>query len=524
MDSDCIPFSSIPHTTRLFDDFIHHFDRVQRFYARLEDGAKNLDHPEGRRAAVAEALERQNRVYGVGQSALANIDRLRHGAPAVVTGQQVGLLGGPLFCLLKALTTVTLAEKFGAVPVFWLAGEDHDYEEICSVQLPEVDHLKKFTVNASNTDNAPVGTIAFNDEITAAVQQVEALFGKSEVSEMLAASYRKGENFASAFARFYAQVLRELGIVFLNPLDHELHRVAQPLYRAALEQSGQINQALVARTQELEAAGYHAQVKVTESHSLCFYFQDGTRVPVWRDGENFLVGDHRLSRDELIGETARCPERFSANVLLRPVIEDYLLPTLCYVGGPSEIAYFAQVEVVYRQLGRRVTPVVPRAFATLVEPRQAKLLDRYELKVPDIFVGPEKLKETLGTKALSAGLMQSFDSAAAHLDNDLSEIRATLEQLDRTLLDAADNAGSKMRYQLQGLRDKAARAEARKNSELQRHADELSVHLFPNKGLQEREIGAIYFLLRHGIGLVEKLKENLKSGCSEHQLVVLGSD
>lgn len=523
VDSDCIPFSSIPDTTRLFDDFLHQFHRVERFYARaaLDGAAQTLEYPEARRQAIAAVLERQNREYGAGQPTLANIDRIRHGAPAVVTGQQVGLFGGPLFCLLKAITAATLAEKAGAVPVFWLAGEDHDYDEISSVQLPQADHLKKFTINAAHSENAPVGTITFSDEVSAAVQQLEALFGRSEVSETLAASYRRDENFSSAFARFYAQVLRELGIVFLNPLDPELHRVAQPLYRAALEKSGQINQALIARSEELESAGYHAQVKVTESHTLCFYFEDGARAPVRLDGEDFLIGERRFTRAELLDETDRYPERFSANVLLRPVIEDYLLPTLCYVGGPSEIAYFAQVEAVYRQLGRRVTPVVPRAFATLIEPRQAKLLDRYELTLPDMFIGPEKLKETLGAKALPAGLMRSFDSAAANLDHDLSEIRKALEQLDRTLLDAADNAVSKMRYQLQGLRDKAARAEARKNSELQRHADELSTHLYPNKGLQEREIGAAYFLLRHGVGLVEKLKENLKAGCSEHQVVVL---
>jgi bacillithiol synthase len=523
VDSECIPFSSIPESTRLFDDFLHRFDRVQRFYGRapLEGELVQLDYPETRREAVAGILERQNREYQAGEQTLRNIDRLRKGAPAVVTGQQVGLFGGPLFCLLKAVTAAKTAEESGGVPVFWLAGEDHDYDEISSVQLPQADHLKKFTINAPHPDSAPVGTIILGDEVAAAVHELESIFGRSEVSEVLAATYRKGESFSSAFARFYAKVLGCLGIVFLNPLDPDLHRLAQPLYRAALERSGEINQALMARNRELEASGYHAQVKVGDTHTLCFYFEDNSRIPVRLEGDRFLVGERRLSRSALLEESERCPERFSANVLLRPVVEDYLLPTLCYVGGPSEIAYFAQVEAVYRQLDRRVTPIVPRAFATLVEPRQAKLLDRYHLRVSDIFVAPEKLQEILGARGLPAGLMQSFDSTATHLDQGLSAIRSALAELDRTLLDAAENAGSKMRYQLQGLRDKAARAETRRNSELQHHAEELSTHLFPNRGLQEREIGAAYFLLRHGAGLAEYLKQNLKYGCREHQVVEL---
>jgi bacillithiol biosynthesis cysteine-adding enzyme BshC len=383
--------------------------------------------------------------------------------------------------------------------------------------------LKKFAVNPPHRENAPVGTIAFDDEITAAVQQVEALFGKSDTTEWLAASYRKGETFASAFAKFYARALSDLGIIFLDPLERELHVIAQPLYRTALEESDIINQALQQREQQLESAGYHTQVKVTPSHTLCFYLEEGARIPVRHEGESFLIGERRLSRADLLVETERSPERFSANVLLRPLVEDYLLPTLCYLGGPSETAYFAQAEVVYRRLAGRVTPILPRIFATLLEPRQAKLMNRYHLGLQDVFVPADKLREVLAARALPNGVMKSFDNAAAHLDQALAAVQPALEELDKTLVDAAENAGSKMRHQLQSLRDKAARAEVRKNSELERHAAELSTLLYPNKELQEREIGAAYFLLKYGMGLLTTLKQSLKVGCSGHQVVVLGS-
>ncbi|MGC2695163.1 MAG: bacillithiol biosynthesis BshC, partial [Candidatus Angelobacter sp.] len=306
LQSQCLPFSRIPHTTRLFDDYLHRFDRVKQYYARpplaqdwWQDELKNIQYPAERRKAVADILERQNREFDASEKTLANIQRLREGAPAVVTGQQVGLFGGPTFVILKALTAALMAEKTGAVPVFWLATEDHDLEEINAVSLPAGDHLQKFTVNVPHTEGAPVGTIAFTDEIAAAVAQVEGLYGRSEISELLAAGYRKSETFGTAFAKFYARVLDDLGIVFLNPLDPELHRIARPVFRAALEKSEEINQALIARNQELESAGYHAQVKVTPSHTLTFYLENGARAPIRYHEKEFLIGERKVSAEEL---------------------------------------------------------------------------------------------------------------------------------------------------------------------------------------------------------------------------------
>jgi bacillithiol synthase len=526
VEFECLPFSSIPHTSRLFDDYLHQFDKVSALYARSpqieswwRDEAAKIEYPPDRRQAVAAILERQNLGFGASDKALANIQRLREGAPVVVTGQQVGLFGGPLFCVLKALSAAMHAEKTGAVPVFWLATEDHDYAEISSANLPAADHLKKFTVNVPHKEGAPVGSITFDDEITAAVKQVEALFGNSEVTELLAASYAKGEDFGSAFAKFYAKVLGDLGIVLLNPSDPELHRIVKPLFKSALERAEEINDALLQRGKDLEAAGYHAQVKVTTSHTLCFFIQDGVRTPIRIEDGAFLIADHKLTRKEILEEAERCPEKFSANVLLRPLTQDHLLPTLCYIGGPAEVAYFAQIETVYRKLANRVTPVIPRIFATVVEPRQAKLLDRYELNPTDIFCGPDQVRETLAAHALPDSIVKSFDSADQHLEQAITSIQQPLQKLDKTLADAAEHAASKMRYQLQALRDKAARAEARKNGELQRHADELSTLLYPNKDLQEREVGAAYFLLKYGTGFVAQLKTLLRADCVEHQVV-----
>ena len=480
-----------------------------------------MNLPAERRSAVAGALERINRRFGAGAKTMENIQRLRDGASVVVTGQQVALFGGPLFSLLKVLTVAMIAEKTNAVPVFWLATEDHDLEEVNFAQFPAGDHLQTLRIHPPHTEGAPVGTIAFPEEITGLVDELEKQFGSSEILDAVRNSYRPGESFGGAFGKLFSSIFADFGLILLDPGDAELHRIARPVYRESFIKWKEINEALLQRNRELEAAGYHAQVKVTPSHTLCFYLHNGARIPIRHDSQNFVAGELKFSHEELIAEAENRPECLSANVLLRPIIQDYLLPTLCYAGGPSEIAYFAQIAAVYKNLLGRVTPVVPRIFATLVEPRQAKLLERYQLTLPDIFRGPEKLRELVASKALPESIMKSFDVAAEHLEQALAAIAGPLKKLDATLADAAEHAGSKMRYQIQSLRDKAARAESRKNTETQRHADELSTLLYPNKNLQEREVVGIYFLLKHGAALLQTLREKLNPDCPNHQVVPL---
>lgn len=526
LEAECIAWTRLPGASPLFLDFLYQFDKVSRFYASAPRDLEQLsaqrirrDYPQERRDAVAAVLERQNREFGSGVKMFENLQRLREGAPVIVTGQQVGLFGGPLFSILKALTAVMQAERVGAVPVFWMAAEDHDIAEIRSVDFPAGDHVERTTVSPAHPEGAQAGVVFLDDEITSAMQQTEALLGNSTALDLLKECYRPGETFASAFAKFFARLFTDHGLVLLHPGDAELHRIAQPVYRESLVKNREINERLQKRTEELESSGYHVQVKVTPSHTLCFYVNDGVRTPVRNGAEGFLIGERRVSEAELIAEAERCPERFSANVLLRPVVQDYLLPTLCYIGGPAEIAYFAQASVVYEQLLGQVTPVIPRISATLLESRSEKLLHRYQLTLEDVFRGPEKLRELLAEKTIPQSVLRSFDEGEAHLEQALQVVRGTLEKLDSTLVDAADNAGSKMRHQLQSLREKAVRAEARKNAESQRHADELSTLLYPGRQLQERGIGAAWFLLKYGTQILQTIKAGVHLDCLEHQVI-----
>jgi bacillithiol synthase len=534
LKSQCLPFKQIPHTTKLFTDFLSYSPQVQPFYPRsphftewFKDEASRVNYDSARREQVATILERQNKVWNASSKTLENIVRLRNGATAVVTGQQVGLFGGPVFAIYKALTAVKLAAQATAagtecVPVFWLATHDHDLAEINHVFIPGSDAaLQTLTTSTHGVPDAPVGTVQFGAEIDGVVEAAAALLDP-ETATLLRDSYKPGETFGSAYARFFARLCADWGVVLLDPSDPEFHHIAVPLFRAAIERSGELDDALLARGKELEAAGFHQQVKVTSSSTLLFAVQNGVRIPVHRrTGEEFLIGEEKISQDDLLKRIATSPQDFNPNVLLRPVVQDYLLPTVTYIGGPAEVAYFAQIAVVYQALAGRITPILSRFSATILDHKHQGLLERYQLTLPDIFQGPTALSEHLASRSLSLEVQKSFDQAAADLEKSLAGIRDSLGRLDQTLVEAANNAGSKMQHQLEQLRSRAARAELRHSEILGRHADLLSNALYPNKTLQEREIAGIYFVSRHGREFLQTVYDAINPECLDHQIISL---
>jgi bacillithiol synthase len=538
----CLPFSQIPHTTRLFTDFLAYSSKVQPFYPRsphfdewLSEEATKISYDFSRRERVSSILARQNKSWDASPKTLANLDRLRQGAAALVTGQQVGLFGGPMFALYKALTAVKLAERataagVDAVPVFWLATSDHDLAEVNHVSIPGPDGaLQVLTTSSHSVPGAPVSAVQLGDEILPVVEQAVGLLGDSDAAKFLRESYRPGETLGTAFARLYARVFAEWGVILLDASDAELHGVAEPIYRAAIERADELDAALLARGEALEAGGYHQQVKVTSSSVLLFTLHHGARTPMHRRGNGgtaeFAIGSEsaveKISPAELIRRIGGAPEQFSPNVLLRPVVQDYLLPTLAYTGGAAETAYFSQAGAVYETLLGRVTPIVPRFSATVVEPKMQRLLERHSITVPDVFKGADALRQQLAAHSLPGDLQAAFEVASQSLTANLGAIREKLEKLDRTLVDAAQTATSKMQHQLEKLQTQAARAEAQRSELVTRHAETLSQALYPEKGLQERGIGGLYFLARHGSDFLHQLYEAIQPDCHDHQILEL---
>jgi bacillithiol biosynthesis cysteine-adding enzyme BshC len=534
MSRECLPFTAIPHTSRLFLDYLYQFERVERFYAAnpldrasLPAFARGAQYDNGRRGEVAGVLRVQNAGFGADERALANVERFRRGAYAVVTGQQVGLFGGPLYAVLKAVSAIALADELtrqglDAIPVFWLATEDHDLDEVTKVTLltPE-GALETLRTESHGPPDAPMSDVPLGDDVPGLIERAAALLNDSDIAAALQHAYRPGETLGTAFGRLFADLLSGRGLVLLDPADPELHRLSQPIYLSAAMQAEELDAALLARGRELTEAGYHVQVKVTPASTLLFQKRDGARVTIRRSNSGFAAGPEKFSTQELQDRIERAPERFSANVLLRPVQQDFLMPTVAYIGGPAEVAYFAQAGVVYEKLLGRVTPVLPRLSATLVDARAQRLLRKYGIGLADLFHGHDATRELLGTRSLPPELHRQFEAGAQAVASALDGIRESLRVLAPTLVNAAQRTGSKVTYQFERLRKRAALAEVRRNAEVERHARWLSDNLYPAKGLQERDIGGLSFLARHGRQLLDALHEAARAGCPDHQIIHL---
>ena len=535
MDTQCLPFRDLPGIPRLFLDFLSENPQLQPFYPtstfsldELAIHAKTVPMAAERRQRVADVLKRQNQGWNADSAALDNVEKIRNGACAIVSGQQVGLFLGPAYTIYKAVTIIRLAREMSArgvdaVPVFWLASEDHDLAEVNHSGFPDAQGgLRRLETASHAIASAPVGAIELDADVQSSLEQIKEITGDSEVLSLLNQAYVPGQTLANAFAKVMAGLFSRHGLILLDPSDFEVHQIASALLQKAATENESLVSALLDRAKEIEAAGHEPQVKVTASSTLLFYLKNGARTAIHKKNGGFGFNGEHWSVDDLRSRIARNPELFTANVLLRPVLQDYLLPTAVYVAGPAETAYFAQVQVVYERLLGRTTPVWPRFSITLVEARLASWMRKYGLRLRDVLRPKDEFVSMLSRRTIPADLKEDFDRSREQLDRLLAPLLQSLQKLDPTIASAGEVASQKMRYQLEQLEARAARAHLQREQVLDRHAGLLSAMLFPERELQERKIGGIYFVAKHGLGLIDQLIDVYKPECRDHQVIELG--
>jgi bacillithiol biosynthesis cysteine-adding enzyme BshC len=469
-------------------------------------------------------------------SSSAAIETLRAGGGAVLTGQQVGLFGGPLFTPLKAATALARARQATAqgsphVAVFWLATEDHDFAEINHVTFPSRRELKKLIYETPPPAPIPVGRVVLDEAISPLIDQAWELLGSSDAMDALAAAYQPGRTFAQAFADFYAKVFAAQGLLILNAEGRDIHRIGAPVLRAALERADELHAALMERNRALEAAGYHAQVAVAPQSSLLFLIDERTggertggrialkRMPPSAQEPNGLwqAGRERYSTADLVGILEAAPERISPAALLRPVFQDYLLGTSLTIGGPAEIAYFAQSAVLFEKILGRMTPAEPRFSATLIEPDIGELLRKHELTLDRVFAETaDSLAQLLAARAMPIDGKRKIAAAGIALDAELGPLLEWMRSLDAGLGRSSETAANKMRYQMNRLRRLAANFQLQKEDSIKRHAEAISRALYPGGVLQERVHGAAYYFARYGFDLAERLTSQAMESCAGH--------
>jgi len=542
---ESLPFAVLPHQSRLFLDYLQDPAALRRFYpsavrfhhelsARVPEvlAAHKTD-----RNALCNALEAMNRAWEASDETLGNIARLRRDdCVAVVSGQQAGLFTGPLYTLYKALSAVKLAgclQQRGtmAVPVFWIATEDHDFAEVASAEFIGRDcrHASVSAAREMHAEGAPVGTVILDESINETVARLLDVLPETEftpdLESLLRDAWQPGRSYGEAFARMLTRLVGRYGLILLDPRAAELKRLAAPLYAEAARHAPHIADAIEARSRELEAAGYHAQVLASkDSFPLFLHDEQGARHAVTRtSGDLYKARSMReeYTAAQLAEWSEREPARFSPNVTLRAVVQDYLLPTICYFGGAAEIAYFAQTSEVYRILERPVTPILPRASLTIVSSRTGRTLERYNLNLTDFFAGLDNVLARVVEEHLGAETAQAFTHTETVLMNELNALKAQLEQVDSTLAAALETGRRKITYQMESLRTRFHRAQLQRDRAAHRQLERAFAALYPNKALQERHINITSLLARYGAYVIEWIYNAVNISSNDHQIVYL---
>lgn len=539
-----LPFERVPGQSRIFLEYLKDPTRLRRFYPEAvrfhyelaERRTRVLDNYTTDRAALCDALAEMNAAWGAGAETLENVRRLR--APdsvAVVTGQQVGLFTGPLYTLYKALSAVKLAACLtargtDAVPVFWMASEDHDWEEVREAQLLACDgRLASVSIpDALHKEGEQVGGVTLNETVEDAAKRLFDLLPSSEflpdVERLVRDSYHAGRTLAEGFARMLSALTSKYGLVLLDPTDARIKRLAAPLYSEAARKGAEIAAATDARSRELEAEGYHAQVHTSTDAFPLFLIHDGARRALTRTGDGRYKAkgtEHAWTTEELAALALAEPERFSPNVTLRAVVQDYLLPTVAYFGGAAEVAYFAQTAESYRVLGRPATPILHRASLSVVERRTARTLARYGLKLEDFFAGFDSVIARVVEQHLGRDVAGAFDETDAKVDGALDSLDAALRDFDPTLAEALKGGRRKVRHQLDGLRARFHRAQIQRDRAALRQLERAATALYPERALQERHVNVTSLLARHGLYAVEWIHDAIDLSTNDHQIVYL---
>lgn len=541
MSIECYPITVLPHVSQIYRDFLTMGEKpadaaIRCWYGSEPFAGKWI----GGAAAGADAnrladeLKRQNESFGASPAAMANIEKLRGGARAVVTGQQVVLFGGPLYTLLKAASAIARAKEATRatgvehVPVFWLATEDHDLAEVDQVSLLTRTAVETLHARLHVTHAVPVGGVTPGQEIEAVLERASELLGYAPVTDWLRECYQPRDGhkptLANAFSRLMAKIFAEQGLIIIDAASRECHALGASALRFAIEHADELQQALIARNEDLVRDGYHAQVMVAEGSSLLFLIDEetGERVALRRPAEGqWRAGGHIYSSDDLLGILEETPERLSPNALLRPVFQDTLLPTAAYVGGPAEIAYFAQSAVLYDRILGRITPVLPRLSATLIEPAIATIMDKDEVQLPDAMTTADELAQRLGARAMPIPLKRKLAAVGSALDTELEALTEYMRGIDESLGTSAESSGSKMLYQMNRLRRMSATYELQKESSLRKHAEAITLNMYPDGHPQERVLAGVWFLARYGEGLVERLVGVAGNQCPGHVVVRL---
>ncbi len=539
-----IPFTELPGQSQLYTDYLYNFEKLRKYYNvdyKNDDELRNhfqrvSESFSIKRAALVELLREQNSRLNKSEGYENLLEWLGHeNAICVVTGQQVGLFCGPLYTLFKTVSAIKLASELKArfpefefVPVFWLEGDDHDLDESNHVHLlnpaSDVVRVEAIFSDGDGENLHPLSEIRFDSSIELVYQQIDALLPATEfkpkLMEILMSSYKEGESYSTAFAGALTQVLGKNPVLVIDPYDSKSKRLVKPVFEKEIQTYPRTSEEVIRQSAELEET-YHVQVKPRVLN--LFYIEDGLRRGLEPIGGGFSI---RGTKRRLMPEQIRTiletkPQSFSANVVLRPICQDYVLPTAGYVAGPGEISYFAQLKGVYERFGVEMPPLFPRGSATILERKIARVMEKYRLGIRDSFDDLESIMKRALATASPENIPEEFERTSADIKGSFDRLQPLIERVDPTLKATVDLTISKMIHQLEHLQEKTTAAYRRKNEQVLQQTRKFQQSIFPNRELQERVLNFTYFYNKYGDAFIELLFRELPAYSNFHTVLTI---
>jgi bacillithiol biosynthesis cysteine-adding enzyme BshC len=537
-----INFGDIPGQYNLFLDYLYEFENVKKFYKhdfRNKDEYLKLfksisETTREFRGDIPKIIHSQYEGFTPSQKTKLNIDSLKEkNTLAVVTGQQLGILGGPLYTFYKIITAIKLSEHlkerydaYNFVPIFWLEGDDHDFEEVRSIGiLNDVNELTKIFYNDEDLDDetrSSVGYLNIKDSISSFFDNLDKNLRdtefKPEFLKKLKDIYSNGKSFKQSFKELILWFFDKYGLIIFDPQDVIIKNLLKPVFKKEINDFRLHTEKLVQVSATLEEL-YHAQVKVRPV-SLFYSTEDGRFLIEPVENEFRLRRKRKkFTQEEIIDEINNRPENFSPNVLLRPICQDYLLPTAFYIGGPGEISYFAQITPLYDFYKINQPIIYPRASATIYEKNLENLFEKHNLQFEDVFSNSDELKTRVINSISKYSVDDIFGESNNQIEHVLDRLKEKLFEFDKTIADSTGKYRQKILNYLDELKGKAIEAQKKRHEITLRQIDKLTNSLFPNNTLQERELNFVYFYNKYGEKFIERLFEELKINTFDHQVI-----
>ncbi len=532
----------LPELSSLAHDYYYNYAKVSQFYngnfRNLEDFHKQVEKVRShtfQRKKLAAFLEEQNRNYGCGSKTLGNINNLKQNQTcAVVTGQQVGLFSGPLYTIYKSLSAIKLTEYLNQngrgsfVPIFWLAADDHDFAEIDHINLLNKNNqIEKIQcVSHSLSTKLPVSKILLKQEINKCVQQLKNLSHDSEfklkIISHLSEAYEPDRSYADAFGKWMTRLFKSYGLIFIDATHQGIKELGKSVFLKEIAENSPSTICAFETSKKLKQAKYNCQIQLRKG-ILNLFFADPERQSIGIKKDGYIIKDTQqtYSRDELFALLGKKSYLCSPNALLRPIYQDTILPTVAYVGGPAEVAYFGQMKGIYDRFSIPMPIIYPRKSMTIIENKIKSVLQKHNLNVQDFWYNFDQTIQTIIKKHIPQSIDKVFSTAASHLKQDFQSIKKEIVSLEPGLEYSADFSLEKINKQFKYLEKKILKASKKQNDILIQQLYKVKNNLYPANHLQERVLNIVPYLIKYGYPFMDKLYKTMDVNCCDHQIIEL---